>query len=341
MPPERPYRRVFVPDTAAGRRVDVFLSLRFTDWSRSKLARAVEACEVLSDLRPLKPSTTLRAGEALYVLIPGIAPLTPPPPLPPVLYEDDWLLILNKPPGLLTHPSGQRWEYGIIGIVREARPGIKPDLAHRLDRDTSGALVLTKQSDANRHMKELFQSRQVSKTYMALVRGVVPWEQEVCEGAIGKPPGHILELRRGVVPDGDAAKTSFEVVWRGQETSLVLCRPVTGRTHQIRVHLENLGYPILGDKIYGQPDEIFLEYMDFGATKKIREAVGFPRQCLHAYSIAFPHPLSKQILKTVAPLPEDMQRIVDGELPSWPESDISAGQAIEEEADKDVAESDI
>ena len=311
-----------MPENSIGRRLDVFLSLRFSTWSRSAISRAIASGEVESELRPLKASSILRPGEVLRVYIPGIAPSHAAPPLPPVLYEDEHILVLNKPPGLLTHPSGQRWDYGVIGLVREARPGIQPDLGHRLDRDTSGALVLTKTTIANRHVKDCFQTRQVSKSYLALVWGSPPWEETVAEGKIGQKPIRKLELRRSVTDDGDDARTRVNVEARIGDISLVHCRPVTGRTHQIRVHLESLGFPIVGDKIYGQPDEIFLEYMEQGATDMVRQAVGFPRQCLHARSIAMPHPVSGQILKVVAPLPEDMQRIVDGERPSWPDPGI-------------------
>lgn len=312
------FRRVFVTDTSAGRRLDVFLSLRFSDWSRTRIARAITEGLVISEDRPLKPSTTLKAGEVLRVYIPGIAPQNTAPPLPPILYEDTHLLLLNKPPGMLTHPSGQRWEYAVIGLVREARPDIRPALAHRLDRDTSGVLVLTKTDVANRYMKDAFQNRIVSKSYLAIVRGSVPWEEEIADGPIGICGG-TLELRRAVRPDGDVAQTRVNVVQRLQNHTLVQCKPLTGRTHQIRVHLESLGFPILGDKIYGQPDDIFLEYMAQGITERVRTTVGFPRQCLHAASIAFPHPASGQILKVNAPLPEDMQNIVDGIPPQWPE----------------------
>lgn len=327
----RPFRRTFVPDHCAGMRIDVFLSLRYSDWSRSKIAKAIQEGQVESELRSLKPSTTLHAGEILKVYIPGIAPEGAPPPLPPVLYEDDSLIILNKPPGMLAHPSGQRWEYAVIGLVREARPSISPDLAHRLDRETSGILVLTKSSAANHHMKEVFKGRRASKTYLALVHGTIPWEEETADGPIGQKPIRKLELRRAVVENGDPSRTRFTVQKRLGAHTLVACQPVTGRTHQIRVHLESVGFPILGDKIYGQPDDVFLEYITLGATPLVRAAVGFPRQCLHAHRLAFPHPVSGEILEVVAPLPEDMQRVVDGEMPTWPLEQEAPEAVVEEE----------
>lgn len=313
---DRPFRRVVVIPSVAGRRADVFLATWFTDWSRTKLAQYIRDGFVESERRTLKPSSTLQAGEVLRVYVPGIAPVGAPPPLPPIIYEDEWLMALNKPPGMLTHPSGQRWEYGIIGLARAERPGLPMALAHRIDRDTSGVLVLTKNVDADRKLKLYFKERKVHKTYHAIVRGVVPWEEQMVDGPIGIA-GRKLELRRAVVEGGDPAKTRVKVLRRMEGYTLVGCKPVTGRTHQIRVHLEHVGHPILGDKIYGQPDEVFLEYMDLGPSAAVRAAVGFPRQCLHARAIRFPHPITGAPLKIVAPLPDDMRAIVKGAAPKW------------------------
>jgi 23S rRNA pseudouridine1911/1915/1917 synthase len=311
-------RVVPVTDRAAGRRLDVFLSLRFSDWSRAALARHIKAGLVVSDQRPgLKPSTTLRLGEVLRIYIPGIAPTEKAPPFPPVLFEDDWLLVVDKPAGLLMHSVGQKWAYGLVGLARGARPDAEfIDLAHRLDRETSGVVVLTKTIDANRHMKEVFSARRVSKTYWALVRGAPTWDETACDAPLG-PAGTEVELRQGVVATGASARTRFKVLTRLAAHALVACKPLTGRTHQIRAHLEALGHPILGDKLYGQPDDVFLEQLRVGPTERVRVAIGFPRHCLHARAIAFPHPRSGQIVKVRAPLPPDMRAVVDGTAPVW------------------------
>lgn len=322
-------RVVPVTDRAAGRRLDVFLSLRFSDWSRANLARHIKAGLVVSDERgPLKPSTTLRLGETLRVYIPGIAPTVAAPAFPPVLFEDDHLLAVDKPAGLLMHSTGQRWAYGLVGLARDFRPDAEfIDLAHRLDRETSGVVLLTKTSAANRKMKEVFQARLVSKVYSALVRGVPAWDQETCDAPLGSAIGSEVGLRQGANPEGATACTRFEVLARLDAHALVGCKPVTGRTHQIRAHLEILGFPILGDKLYGQPDDVFLENLRAGATPRVRDAIGFPRHCLHARTLAFPHPLSGQMLKIHAPLAPDMQAVVDGSRPAWPE-DVAAAPTL-------------
>jgi 23S rRNA pseudouridine1911/1915/1917 synthase len=314
--PEAPCRTVEINERGAGRRLDVFLSLRFSDWSRTAFGKWIRDGLVRSD-RPLKPSTTLRHGELLRIYIPGIAPTHAAPPLPPVLFEDAEVMAVDKPAGLLMHSAGQKWAYGLIGLARDARPDAAIDLAHRLDRDTSGVVLITKTVDANRAMKDAFQSRRVSKTYWALVRGVPDWEETVCDAPIGSAIGSSVELKMGVNPDGAHARTRFKVLQRLGTHALVGCKPLTGRTHQIRVHLFHLGFPILGDKLYGQPDDVFLEHLRVGPTERVRAAIGFPRHALHARSLAFPHPRSGQVLRVRAPLPADMRAIVEGAAPSW------------------------
>lgn len=316
MDPSAAHRVVVVNARGAGRRVDVYLSLRFSDWSRTRFGGYVREGLVRSDLRTLKASTVLAEGEVLRIYIPGLAPTEAPPPFPPVVFEDDFLLAVNKPSGLLMHSVGQKWSYGLIGIARHARPEAAIDIAHRLDRETSGVVILTKSVDANRAMKTLFQERQVGKVYHALVRGVPDWEEATCAEPIGSASATV-ELRQAVRPEGAPARTRFKVLRRLADMALVACRPLTGRTHQIRVHLEHLGFPILGDKLYGQPDDLFLEHLHLGVTERVREAIRLPRHALHARMIAFPHPVTGQAVRITAPLPPDMRAIVEGAEPRW------------------------
>ncbi len=314
-----------------GRRIDAYLALRFSDWSRAQFVRWIRDGMVHSDMRQLKPSSTIAEGEVIRIFVPGIAPEGAPPPLPPILYEDEHIMVLDKPAGLLMHAVGQRWSYSVVGLAREARPGHEIDIAHRLDRETSGVVILVKTLDANRRMRELFQDRYVSKTYQAIVRGDPSWETEVCELPLGTlnpkvemtvatGKAETVELRQGHVPAGSSARTRFSVLQRFSGHALVECHPETGRTHQIRAHLECLGFPILGDKLYGQPDDVFLEALRKGPTARVRSSIGFPRHCLHARSIAFPHPFSGQTLRVSAPLAADMEAVCQGQTATWPES---------------------
>ena len=307
----------------------MFLALRFPDWSRSAFARFIREGLVLCDERPIKPATTLRHGETLRIFVPGLAPGAAPPPMPPVIFEDDWLLAVDKPPGMLMHPVGQRYAYALVGLAREARPDAHIDLSHRLDRDTSGVVLLTKREEANRHMKGCFMRRRVQKVYLALVRGVVPWDDLEIDAPLGHAAGSEVQLRRGHDPAGETAHTRVEVRQRLAAHTLVACFPTTGRTHQIRAHLEHAGFPILGDKLYGQPDSVFLEVLEQGVTERVRALVGFPRQALHAHALSFPHPATGQVVKVTAPLAPDMAGVVAGAAPSFE----LAAYANEESAD--------
>jgi len=300
-------------------RVDAYLAARFSSWSRSAVQKAIRRGEITSDGRRVKASMRLEALEVLKIYTPGYAPEGPPPPVPPILFEDDRLLVINKPPGLLAHPAGDRFAYAVIGLMKTARPDHRIDICHRLDRDTSGVMVLTKDLAANVDVKAQLRERSahLQKTYLALVRGQPDWTEQDVQAPIGDRLDTEIRLRRGVTEDGLAARTVFHVVQRLEGHALVRCHLHTGRTHQIRVHLEHLGHPILGDKVYGQPDRVFLEWHEEGPSDFVRSHARFPRQCLHAWTLRLRHP-DGEPLQLEAPLPADMQAVVDGAPPEWP-----------------------
>lgn len=310
-------REVLVKADGDGRRLDVYLATRFPTFSRAQVQRMVTLGQVKIVGRKLKRASTLYAGETLEITAPGLAPVGPPPPMPPVLYEDDRLLVVDKPTGMLAHPTGIIFAYALVGIVRQARPDHDVDLAHRLDRETSGVSVLTKDMAANAQIKAAFKAKTTTKVYQAIVHGSPEWERTTVDAPIGAALSSEIRIRRGVNPAGSAAKTVFTVLQRVGPLSLIEARPQTGRTHQIRVHLEHLGHPILGDKIYGQPDHTFLHHLDHGPDAVVREATGFPRHALHAAELTVPHPDGGH--RTFeAPLGQELQAIVDGALPAWP-----------------------
>ena len=316
---DAPHRILEVPEEHAGWRLDAWLSARFSTWSRAAIQRAIKRGEVQTDRRAVKAAMRLEGGDLLRIYTKGYAPDGPPPPFPPVIYEDERLLVIHKPPGLLAHPAGDKFAYAVIGLAKQARPEHRVDLCHRLDRDTSGVMVLSKDIEANVFVKERLRERSVglSKVYLALVRGTVDWEEREVVAPIGDRLDTEIRLRRGVTDDGLYARTTFAVQQRLAEHSLVSCVLHTGRTHQIRVHLEHVGHPILGDRVYGQPDAVFLTYNQEGATPYVRQMAGFPRQCLHAWRLQLPHP-DGGLLELEAPLPEDMQSVVEGARPEWP-----------------------
>ena len=312
---DAPHRVLNVLDRAAGRRADTFLAMRFPSWSRSTFAKWIREGVVQSDSRTLKPASVLRLGEVVRIWAPGIAPTEGPPPPPNVVFEDDWLLAVDKPAGMLVHPVGQRFAWALIGLVREMRPGLRIDLSHRLDRETSGVVLLTKHEDANRAMKDAFQARRVQKTYQAIVRGVVPWDTHSINASLGHAAGSEVQLRRGADEAGESALTEVTVLRRLARHTLVECRPHTGRTHQIRVHLDHIGHPVIGDKLYGIDESAFLEVYDHGRLMGDLEAeLGLARQALHAHVLSLPHPADGRPMRFTAPWPAALAALV--ELPT-------------------------
>lgn len=265
-----------------------------------------------------------------------------------VIYEDDALLVVDKPAGVLVHPvEVGRFGRGrpttldspdtaggggtdplarvqpgvptsILELARLARPGASLALAHRLDRETSGVLVLTKGARADRVLKRAFAERRVDKRYLAIVHGWPTWEVLTCDVPLGRAWDAEVTLRRRADPAGEHAVTRFEVQARlgtsGRAWALVACLPETGRTHQLRAHLAHLGHPILGDKLYGQPDAVFLAYQREGTTAEVRAVIGFPRQALHAAAITLLSPATGETVTLEAPLPPDMAAIEGGRL---------------------------
>lgn len=306
---ELPVRLLEVSERARGMRLDRFLARRFADRSRSEFAGWIKKGFVMdAGGKPLRASTTLRGGEQLRIAIPGIAPDSPRPDLPPVLYEDERVVVLDKPAGMLVHPTGTAFAWAIIGLARDRWPN--SDLVHRLDRDTSGVLVLSKDTEANVFLKTAFQSRDVVKHYEALVRGHLALGDYDVSAPIGSADGPI-RIQMGVRDDGLPARTVITSVAHAGEgaskLSHVRCRLHTGRTHQIRVHCAHIGLGIVGDRMYGVSPDVFLRSLDHGPDEEVVRQAGAPRQALHAVDIAFPHPDGGRV-EVQAQWPDDMQR---------------------------------
>jgi RluA family pseudouridine synthase len=310
--PLAPFRAFPVPSIAAGMRLDRFLATWFKDHSRSSLVRGIRNGEVtLDDGRALRASAILRGGELLRLYLDGIAPREAAPPFPPIVYEDDRFVIIDKPAGLLTHPAGNDFTWAVISLAKLRWPDDEVDLAHRIDRDTSGLLVLTRDLDANRWVKRVFHDGEANKEYDAICRGVPPWTHATFDGPIGPADGPI-RIQMAVRPDGLDAFTEATVVATQPEAacgpiSRVRCAIRTGRTHQIRVHLAHAGYSLLGDRMYGVPPEVFLHAWENGADDSTIAAAGAPRHALHAARLRLPHPDGGEI-EAEAPFPGDLTR---------------------------------
>ena len=325
-------RNLDVPDVAAGLRLDRFLAKWFERYSRSALATGIRAGLVTDpDGAPFRASKILRGGERLCLWIPGIAPTTAPPPFPPILHEDDRIVVIDKPAGLITHPAGNDFTWAVVTLAKLRWP--EADLVHRIDRDTSGVLVLAKDADANRKLKAVMHDGGVEKAYDALCRGIITADRLVCDGPIGPGDGPI-RIQMAVRPDGQAAWTEATVLERRPGPSggmtRVRCRITTGRTHQIRVHLAHAGASLVGDRLYGVAPEVFLHAWENGVDASTIAAAGAPRHALHAARVVIPHPDGGS-LTVEAPFPEDLQRWWDHpEVLPFDGQDAIAGPVADE-----------
>ena len=293
--------RVFeVAPDRDGERLDQFLAPRLEGFSRSGVQRLVREGWILVNGRRCRPSTRVRTGDTVAAEVPEIRdPGLDPEDLPlSVLIEEPSFVVIDKQPGMAVHPGRGRaggtlanailHRYGHIGGPGAAyRPGI----VHRLDLETSGVMVIARTEAAHGRLAAAFKARDVRKRYRALVHGDPAHAEDRIDLPLGRDLIH--PTRMAVRFDGGReAVTGYEVVERFGDAADLLCRPVTGRTHQIRVHLASRGHPILGDSIYGRHRS---------------PVVPVPRLMLHAASLTFPHPESGDEIEAVAPLPEDFR----------------------------------
>ncbi len=269
---DQPGWTLLVDPVSAGLRLDRFIAARIPRLSRARAAR-LEVRDLDSD-RILKKSQTVREGQRLFVARP-VPDADLPVPEPRVLFEDDELIVLNKPAGLATHPTASRWRSTVTTWLRgRAEPG------HRLDIETSGVLLCTKQRAVDVALKADFAAGAVHKTYWAVVSGTPEWRQQVSEQPLGFDATSAVRLKMG--PGELPAQTRFRVLRRSGGRALVEASPRSGRQHQIRVHLALLGHPIVGDKLYGPDEALFLRNLEAPLGPEDLRTLGHPRQALHA-----------------------------------------------------------
>jgi 23S rRNA pseudouridine1911/1915/1917 synthase len=285
-------------------RLDKFLCEKFPAVSRGTIQRLIAEGHIRVNEQQVKPTHHPRAGEQISVHWPEPRPAEAQAEEIPldILFEDDWLLVLNKPPGLVVHPAAGHAEHTLVnallhhcagklsGIGGVARPGI----VHRLDKETSGCLVVAKDDATHLALSEQFAGREVDKIYHAIVCGNLPQDEGEIRAAIARHPTH--RKRMAVIDGGREAHTSYRVLERLRGAALVEVGLHTGRTHQIRVHFQHLGFPIVGDETYGKKQ-----------NSRLQESTGFcpARQMLHAKKLSFVHPRTGRRQKFSAPEPED------------------------------------
>jgi len=292
-------------------RLDQFLAGVYGAVSRGTLQRLIKEGHITVDGRVVKPTHAPKAGELVRVVWPEVRPAEPEPEDIPldVLYEDADLLVLNKPPGLCVHP-GNGHETGTLvhallhhcegqlsGIGGVARPGI----VHRLDLDTSGCMAVAKNDETHNGLSRQVAERTTTKIYQAIVCGVLPRDSGSIRKSIARHSTH--RKRMAALDDGDGkpAHTDYRVLERWTHASLMEATLHTGRTHQIRVHFQYLGHPLVGDGLYGKQ-----------RNRNLREVTGYvaPRQMLHAAKLGFRHPKTGQEVVCEAPLPADFAAAV-------------------------------
>ena len=296
----------------AGTRLDAHLAAHIADWSRSRIKRLIEDGDVLVSGRTSKPSYKLRAGDVVEVELtaPPGAVFTPEDIPLEIIYEDDALVVVNKPAGLVVHPasgisSGTLANALVYHFRHLSQSGgaARPGIVHRLDRDTSGLIVVAKTEEAHENLADQFRARLVFKSYVALVHGRVKQDSGRIEGAIARDPRN--RTRMAVVAGGRPALSLYSVRRRYDRFTLLDVEIRTGRTHQIRVHLEWMKHPVVGDPVYGGGRDNTVT--DPGLRARIN-ALG--RQFLHAEQLGFRHPRTNEPMRFQAPLPAPLAELL-------------------------------
>lgn len=287
---------VEITETHRGKRLDKALSESNQSWSRTYLKQRFDAGEVQMAGEKVKASQTVFGGERIEVFCPEVEPLD----VEPVhlglefIYEDEALIVVNKPSGLTVHPSATQKEVTLVhGLLAQAdqlaeEDVLRPGIVHRIDKETSGLLVVAKTTEALRHLQKSLKDHKMTREYVTLVEGVIAHERGRIDAPIGRDKKHRQNM--AVVANGRPSVTHFEVIERFPAHTFVRCHLESGRTHQIRVHMRYIGYPIYGDPKYGQ-----------------RRTDTEHGQFLHASTLGFNHPKTGESLVFSAPLPDFFQ----------------------------------
>lgn len=286
----------------AGTRLDLALARKYDDLSRSRVQTLIDEGQVQVNGQKIKANYKLKAGDEVNLQVPAPRPLTvEPEPIPlEVVYEDQDVIVINKPRGLVVHPAVGHWTGTLVnallwhckdlsGINGQLRPGI----VHRLDRDTSGLLMVAKNDWAHQQLALQIKERSVNRRYLALVHGNITEPAGIVDAPIGRDPKDRQRMAVNV-KNGKPALTRYWVKERFGDYTLLECKLETGRTHQIRVHMAYLGFPVVGDPKYGPQKAHF----------------GLEGQMLHAYLLGFKHPRTGEYLEFTAPLPAEMEDVL-------------------------------
>jgi 23S rRNA pseudouridine1911/1915/1917 synthase len=317
----------------SGWRLDLFLAYHFPNYSRTLIRAAIMNGGICIDPdgeKPTagKPAFRLKPGQTVRFTLPEIPREAPQPePIPlDILYEDEDIVVVNKPADMVVHPSRGHWSGTLVAALAyhfgsqlsTTRGPMRPGIVHRLDRDTTGVILVAKNDVIHGKLAALFEQRQIRKEYFAVVLGKPHLDRDMIDAPIGLHPKvkEKMCIAAPTDPDAKEAQTFYEVIRRYEKMATVRCLPKTGRTHQIRVHLAFTGYPILCDRMYGgrkiiTREEILGEHPISLADDHHSGTVLLHRQALHAYKLTFVHPKSGKELEITAPIPQDIQSVID------------------------------
>ena len=309
-----------------GKRIDAYLVSRFPDYSRTVIQRTIEAGAVLVNGKPAKTAQKIREGDQIRIWLPELADDAPLPENIPlrILYEDEHLTVIDKQANMVVHPAKGHWSGTLVNalqyhydklstIAGDRRPGI----VHRLDRDTTGLMIVARTDPAHVKLAQMFEERRIRKEYLAIVSGILERDRDYVDKPIGFHPHHREKMAvRRTEDGGRSASTFVEAIEKFPGFALMRCAPETGRTHQIRIHLLHLGLPILADKLYSGRDRISRsDLLIHSAGRAIAAVEDEPpliaRQALHAHALRVIHPMTEQPMELVAPLPDDMVAVLN------------------------------
>ena len=295
-------KNVIVNENDKGKRLDIYIAENFNELSRTMIKKLIESNNILVNDKSEKVSYKVQANDNISIDIPEAKETKLKAQEIPldIIYEDSDIIVVNKPKGLVVHPANGNPDgtlvNAILAICKNSLSGIggeiRPGIVHRLDKDTSGIIIVAKNDIAHIDISNQIKERKVKKTYIALVRGNVPEKEATINMPIGRSPRDRKKM--AVNKDGKPAITHFKVLKRYGKYTLLEVKIETGRTHQIRVHMAEIGYPVVGDAVYSNGKNEF----------------GIEGQMLHAYKLEFMHPITNKHMELTAPLPQYFEEIL-------------------------------
>ncbi len=298
-------------------RIDVYIHKRLPDYSRTLVQKLIKEGRVTVNGRPTRPSYEINLRDVIVVDVPKLIEqhvVASDIPLD-IVYEDEHMLAINKPAAFVVHPAAGHWDDTLVnallhhcGVLPETDDVYKPGIVHRLDKDTSGIILAAKTVKAHGALTKQFQDRTIEKEYHAVVEGEMPFDEDVIEKDMDRHRRDFEKMAVVKKGQGKEAVSAYRVLERFRGFTYVAVAPKTGRTHQIRVHLQAIGHPCVADSTYGKRDALFLR--DLTGEAEDKDPV-LTRQALHAHRIRLEHPASGERVEFVAPLAEDMARTLE------------------------------